>query len=177
MDFSEGHYGVALLNDCKYGYSVQGADLTISLIKSGIEPNPTTDQEEHFFTYSLYPHEGSLYDSDTIREGYRLNYPTYVVVDSEGGESASFVEVNRKNVIIETVKQAEDGDGVIVRLYECENAKTEVELSFGMGKVIEYIRECNLMEEAVGEELACEGNRVVFEVKAFEIRTFRVKLC
>ena len=56
MDVSEGHYGVSLLNDCKYGHSVKDGNIALTLIKSGIEPNPETDQEEHFFTYALYPH-------------------------------------------------------------------------------------------------------------------------
>ncbi|MGM9974581.1 MAG: alpha-mannosidase, partial [Clostridiaceae bacterium] len=58
IDLSEGHYGVSLLNDCKYGYSVKDGNIGLSLIKSGIEPNPMADYEEHYFTYSLYPHGG-----------------------------------------------------------------------------------------------------------------------
>ena len=53
---SEGSYGVSLMNDCKYGYSMKDRVMTQTLIKSGTEPNLTADQEEHSFTYSLYPH-------------------------------------------------------------------------------------------------------------------------
>ena len=53
MDLSEGHYGVSLLNDCKYGHSVKDSNIALTLIKSGTEPNPTTDQEEHVFTYAI----------------------------------------------------------------------------------------------------------------------------
>lgn len=56
MDLSEGHYGVSMLNDCKYGHSVKDSVIGLTLIKSGIEPNPTTDQEVHHFTYAIYPH-------------------------------------------------------------------------------------------------------------------------
>ena len=67
MDLSEGHYGVSLLNDCKYGHSVKDGCIGLTLIKSGIEPNPTTDQEEHFFTYALYPHAEGWQQAGTVR--------------------------------------------------------------------------------------------------------------
>ena len=77
MDMSEGHYGVSMLNDCKYGHSALDGVMTLTLIKSGIEPNPTADQEEHTFTYALYPHA----------EGWRqAKYCT----GSNEAESASF---------------------------------------------------------------------------------------
>jgi alpha-mannosidase len=60
VDISEGCYGVSVLNNCKYGHSVQNGKVGISLIKSGIEPNPTTDQEEHFSTYAVLPHAGDF---------------------------------------------------------------------------------------------------------------------
>ena len=79
MDFSEGHYGVSLLNDCKYGHSVKDGCIALTLIKSGIEPNPITDQEEHFFTYALYPHGGDWREGGTVQEAYRLNQPALCV--------------------------------------------------------------------------------------------------
>ena len=75
MDVSEGHYGVSLLNDCKYGHSVKDGNIALTLIKSGIEPNPETDQEEHFFTYALYPHAEGWREAGAVREAYLLNQP------------------------------------------------------------------------------------------------------
>ena len=75
MDFSEGHYGVALLNDCKYGHSVHDGVLSLTLIKSGIEPNPMADVEMHHFTYSILPHIGGWREGGVVREGYKLNQP------------------------------------------------------------------------------------------------------
>ena len=124
MDLSEGHYGVSLLNDCKYGHSVKDGCIGLTLIKSGIEPNPTTDQEEHFFTYALYPHAEGWQQAGTVREAYRLNQPALSVRGGQAGTEYSLASVQPANVILETVKQAEDGNGVIVRLYETENART-----------------------------------------------------
>lgn len=55
MDFSEGHYGVSLLNDCKYGHSVRDGVIGLTLIKCGVEPNPNADDEDAYLTYALFP--------------------------------------------------------------------------------------------------------------------------
>lgn len=92
--------------------------MTLTLIKSGIEPNPTADQEEHTFTYALYPHAEGWRRANTVQEAMKLNQP---LLSEEGGQAGcqnSFVWVDKSNVIIETVKMAEDDDGIIVRLYE-----------------------------------------------------------
>lgn len=176
VDLSEGHYGVSVLNDCKYGHSVKNGCVSLTLIKSGIEPNKTTDQEEHFFTYSLYPHEGSLYDGDTIREGYKLNYPSHVVLAGAPKEQDSFLWTDRKNVIVETVKMAEDKNGIIIRLYESENTKTTAMLTFGMDNRLLTVTECNLMEEPVEGEVEKTEDGFTFTIKPFEVKTYRVNL-
>ena len=58
-DISEEDYGVSLMNDCKYGYSVHGSDMSITLLKSATYPNPDADKCEHRFVYSIYPHRGN----------------------------------------------------------------------------------------------------------------------
>ena len=65
---AEGHYGVSMLNDCKYGHSVKDSNMALTLIKSGIEPNPVADQEEHYFTYALYPHAGKWQEARTVEQ-------------------------------------------------------------------------------------------------------------
>ena len=57
-DISDENYGVALLNDCKYGYAAKGNLLSLSLLKSSKGPNTHADMGLHTFTYSLYPHIG-----------------------------------------------------------------------------------------------------------------------
>jgi len=174
MDLSEGHYGVSLLNDCKYGYSVKDSVMSLTLIKSGIEPNPVTDQEEHYFTYSLYPHAGNLKECETIREGYKLNFKALAQISGMPGKENSLLQTDQKNVIIETVKAAEDGKGIVIRMYECENARTNARLSFGMGKRIESVQECNLLEEP--EEIRVDFSDEHFDmtIMPYEIKTYRV---
>ncbi len=171
MDLSEGHYGVSLLNDCKYGHSVKDSNMALTLIKSGIEPNPMTDYEEHFFTYALYPHAEGWRAAGTVREAYMLNQPLLAVEKGTKAGEYSFASVDKDNVILETVKAAEDGNGIILRLYESENAKTRVCLTVNRDFERAYI--CNLLEETE-TEAAVSGNRIQIPVKPYEIVTVRI---
>ena len=172
MDLSEGNYGVSLLNDCKYGYSAKDGDMALTLIKSGVEPNKTADQEEHIFTYALYPHYGAWEAEGTVQEAYKLNQRAYVVAGALKEQGSSFVCVDKSNIIIETIKEAEAGDGVIVRLYECENSLTKVMLTFA--KEVEEVIECNLIEEEE-KQIANNGHTVTVTVKPYEVKTYKVK--
>lgn len=174
MDISEGHYGVSLLNDCKYGYSAKDSNIALTLIKSGIEPNKTADQEEHVFTYALYPHKEMWSAAGTVQEAYKLNQPAYATKGELKNTDKSFISTDKDNIIIETVKPAENGDGIIVRLYDCENSLTKATLTFAEG-MLESVEECNLMEEKEADIEAC-GNSFTVSVKPYEIKTYRVRL-
>ncbi|MGN1016090.1 MAG: alpha-mannosidase [Faecousia sp.] len=171
MDFSEGCYGVSLLNDCKYGHSVMDGTIGLTLIKCGVEPNPNADVEVHHFTYALYPHQGTWRQADTVKEAYYLNQPAYAVTGAEG-LSYSFASVDKENVVLETVKQAEDGCGTVLRLYECRNARTKAALTVSGPYTKAY--STNLLEE-VEEELPIENGRVSFTIKPYEIKTILLK--
>ena len=172
-DLSEGHYGVSLLNDCKYGHSVKDSCISLTLIKSGIEPNPTTDQETHHFTYAIYPHAETWRAAGTVREAYFLNQPALAVAGGVPGDSFSLAFCDAPNVVVETVKQAEDGDGVIVRMYESENALTETALHWGLP--FASAESCDCLEQPDGEPVAVEDGSVRFTIKPYEIKTLRIR--
>ena len=171
MDVSEGHYGVSLLNDCKYGHSVRDGVIALTLIKSGIEPNPVADQEEHVFTYALYPHAGD-WRTGTVREAYRLNQPALVYEGGQKGTAFSLAGTSRANVMLETIKRAEDGDGWIARLYETDNALTQAELYWN--RPVESAEECDCLEVKKGDALFADG-RIAFTIRPYEIKTFRIR--
>lgn len=181
MDFSEGHYGVALLNDCKYGHSVKNGVIGLTLIKSGIEPNPTTDQEEHFFTYAIYPHKENWRYSDVSDEAYNLNQPLKIVNKAMNDDIYSYASVNKKNAVIETVKEAEDGNGTVLRIYERDNAKTVVRLS--VDTEFNKAFTCNLLENEetelnVEETVNDYGKKVktvIFNMRPFEVCTIKFR--
>lgn len=172
IDLSEGHYGVSLLNDCKYGHSVKDSNIGLTLIKSGIVPNPTTDQEMHYFTYSLYPHAGNWRDGGTVKQAYYLNQPAYALQGGAPGKSFSLAQVSQPNVVLETIKRAEDGDGYILRMYECDNALTHAEITWN--RPVASVEECNLLEEKTGEACFADG-KIQFTIKPYEIKTFRIR--
>ncbi len=172
MDFSEGGYGVSLLNDCKYGHSVRDGVIGLTLIKCGVEPNPNADVEMHTFTYALYPHNGTWKQAETVHEAYNLNQPAYTALGGAEGTQFSFASVDHKNVILETVKRAEDGNGTVLRLYECENARTKTTLTLPEGVTAAY--SCNLLEQ-IEEELCVADGKVSFTIKPFEIKTILLR--
>ncbi len=179
MDVSEGHYGVSLLNDCKYGHSVTDGVIALTLIKSGVEPNPVADQEEHTFTYALYPHQED-WRCGTIQEAYCLNQPALAVRGGTAGVRYSLADTSHANVMLETVKRAEDGDGWIVRLYETDNARTEATLYWA--RPVESVEECSCLEEKKADAavLPAEGDpyhcaAIPFVIKPYEIKTFRIR--
>ena len=172
MDFSEGNYGVSLLNDCKYGHSVRDGVIGLTLIKCGVEPNPNTDVEMHTFTYALYPHAGTWRSADTVHEAYKLNQSAYAVAGGQAGNAYSFASVNAGNVILETVKQAEDGNGTVLRLYESQNARTKTVLTVPAGFTAAY--STNLLEE-IEEELPLVDGKITFTIKPYEIVTILLR--
>ena len=171
-DLSEGDYGVTVLNDCKYGYDIKDNVIRLSLIKSGTMPNPAGDRGRHRMTYSLLPHKGD-WRHGVPAAAYDLNDPVRIVAaEGAGGPAAAgmVVEADRRNVVIETVKVAEDGNGVIVRLYEGERCRGAATLRFGFP--VARVFRCNLLEE--GEEaIAVADNAVVVALRPYEIVTLR----
>jgi alpha-mannosidase len=177
VDLSEGNYGVALLNDCKYGYDVKDNVLRITLHRSPTEPDPTADQGQHEFTYSVLPHGGHWRESEVTQEAYALNDPLFarlVPAHPQGNLPAAYgwAEVDTDHVILETVKKAEDENAWIVRVYECKQYRSNaVTLTFG--QPVRQAVECNLLEE---EETPAtfQNKQLTFAVKPFEIKTFKV---
>ena len=119
-DMSEGDYGVALLNDCKYGYDARENVLRLSLIRSPIRPDATSDIGQHEFIYSLLPHAGSWREAQVARRAYELNIPTLAVpIEPATNEPSanlpatrSLLTIESRSLIVETLKQAEIGDGL-----------------------------------------------------------------
>jgi alpha-mannosidase len=178
VDLSEGDYGVSLLNDCKYGHDIQNNVMRVTLLRSTTAPDPLADFGEHQFKYSLYPHAGS-WNEETQREAYLLNDPIIVYrskVESQTSKQLStlqsLVSVSSANVIIETVKRAEDGNGIIVRLYESQRKRGQVQVRFGFA--VESAWETNLLEENESK-LSIENDSIQLALRPYQIMTLRLK--
>jgi len=176
VDLSEGDYGVALLNDSKYGYDTHGHVVRLTLLKSGISPDPNADQGLHRFTYALLPHGGDWRTGEVVRRAAELNSPLLAYRPAQKVQQPAlycFVSCDTPHVMLDTIKVAEDGDDLIVRLYETQNQRGPVMLKFA--QKITSAEECNLLEEHV-HNVHCDGSTIKVTIQPFEIKTFRVRL-
>jgi alpha-mannosidase len=177
VDFSEGDQGIALLNDCKYGHDIHGNVIRLSLLRSPKAPDPTCDMGVHRFTYVLLPHFGPYNYGGVVQAAYALNAPLrHAFIESSPGAHGAlppFVSCEDRNIIIETVKKAEDGDDLVIRLYECHNARGRTELFCIRPPRGAWL--CDL-EENPREELDVQDGMVLFDYNPFEIITLKLAL-
>ena len=180
VDLSEGDYGVSLLNDCKYGHDIHDNVMRITLLRSPTLPDPMADVGEHRFVYSLLPHTGG-WEGCTQPEAYLLNDPiiVYKPVDNRlkpenvnSNDLLSLVSTSTQNVIIETVKMAENRNGIIVRLYESQRKRGQVKIIAGFG--LEAAWTTNLLEENE-TALSVENDSVILDLNPYQIVTLRMK--
>ena len=172
-DLSESRFGVAVLNDCKYGISCSGSDIRLTLHRGGIRPDTTGDAGDHELTYSLLPHDGGFSAESVVREAYMLNVPVYTASGKLKDGYEAPVTVSAPNVIVETVKPAElILDAYVVRIYECERNKTTCRLSFP--SKVKAVYSANMLED-LGEELPLDGDKLEVVFHPFEIKTLVVK--
>lgn len=175
-DYSEYGYGVSLLSDCKYGYSVKNGVMTLSLLKAATYPNPDSDKGRHTFGCALLPHIGDYREAGVLREAYVFNVPLCAVKTGKHGgvlpESYSLACAEEEGVIMETVKRAEDGNAIVLRAYEAFGKRTNAHFTLGFDAKKAYL--CDLMENVI-EELPLSGRAFGAAFKPFEILTFKVE--
>ena len=171
---SDASHGVAVLNDCKYGISMLDNTLSLTLLRAPESPDPTADRGINHFTYAFVAYEGDFGTSPVVREGLDLNYEP-VITEGTGSEG-SFFELDKENIILDTIKLAEDGSGdLILRLYDSKKAAGRAVLSscLTFGKV----SECDMLENVTKElKLSAENGRscVALDFRAFEVKTLRL---
>ncbi len=175
-DVSEANYGVALINDCKYGHDIHAGVMQLSLLRSPTYPNPEADQGLIPFTYALCPHNSSLRDSRVLADAYLLNNPV-VAIPATGDASIlplslCAVDTHAKNLVCDTVKPAEDENGTVLRIYEAQNARTATTLTLGIPAARVYA--CDMLENRLYEIPVTNGS-FSYTFKPFEIATFRIE--
>lgn len=179
-DISEGDYGVALLNDCKYGYDARENVLRLSLIRSPIRPDATSDIGHHKFAYSLLPHAGGWRQAQVDRRAYELNIPTVAVPlePHTGVQSAmlpakhSLLAIGSSTLIVETFKQAEDGSGLILRTFDSHGSHSKQ--TFTVAKALNAVAETNLLEENPQAITLTDEHCFTARHSPYEIKTHRL---
>ena len=170
-DLSERNYGVALLNDCKYGYDIKDNVMRISLLRSGLQPDHIQDLGKHEFTYSLLPHTGDFVEGRVVEEAHALNNPMDVVKGAEKEGCGSFFAVDNSQVEIDAVKKSEDGRYLVVRFHDFAGSRQKVEVKPSFS--YEGWAEGDLRERPAE---AIRKDQVVLELHPFEIKTILFEL-
>jgi len=176
VDLSEGDRGVALLNDGKYGHDVHQNVMRLTLLRAPKAPDPLCDMGQHHFTYVLYPHYGSYRHGNVVEAAYALNAPLrhYPLSAHRGvaGNLPAFIATDDRNLVIESVKKAEDSSDIIVRLYECHNARGKADLVCALPPGSAFL--CDLEENELSE-LDISDGVVSLEYRPFEIITVKLR--
>jgi alpha-mannosidase len=180
VDLSEGGYGVALMNDCKYGHDIHDNVIRLTLLRGTTDPDPRADIGHHEFSYALLPHTGPL-DESILAAAYCFNDPPFSFLIGDESFAAgsakshlngrSIISSESSNVIIETIKRAEDGNGVIIRLYESMRKRGDIQLTCIFP--LDSVWRTDLLEADI-ERIDTDGKCFELSVKPFEIITLRL---
>lgn len=160
VDMSDGVYGVSLINDSKYGYRCKQGVISVDLLRSQVYPCADEDKGVHSFSYALYGHAGTAEESQVAPLAYAFNRPLIV---TEMQPMESVVATDNVHAVVETVKPAEDGHGIIVRVYN-DTAHPIRTTLYANGT----ITETDMLEEPIAP---VDG---AFDMHAFQIKTFRI---
>lgn len=148
-DLSEQGFGVALLNDGKYGHHAIGNELGITLLRSPVYPDLYADEGKQGFTYALLPHTGTWLDGGVLAEAEDLNQPMpAVAVSVAGGQTLRPIRLDGLPLGLGGLKPAEDGNGLILRTYEPAGGRGNARLKLPEGWAL--AEEVNLLEEPLG---------------------------
>ena len=171
-DIGEEGFGLAVLTDSTYGYSARASELRLSLLRAPTDPDPDSDQGEHELAYALVPHAGGWQEGGVVREARLFNQPRRRAPPgaSAGGALAG---VESGALVLDTIKRAEDGDALVLRLYEPHggsgSSRVRLNLPFGAA------RRTSALEEPLEDgEVAVEDGALVLAYRPFEVITVLV---
>ncbi len=159
-------YGFALLNNCKYGHRAKEGFLSLALLRSPIFPDPTCDRGAHSFSYAIYPHKQKFEETDLMAKGYIFNNPIEII--KQNVDITTIAKFDNTDIVIETLKVAEDEGGVIIRAYESLGHKARATLQLNCD--CSSIYECDMLEN---KEKFIKGK--TFEFTPYEIKTIYIK--
>ena len=166
VDVFDGEYGVAILNDCKYGHRVKDGLISLNCLRSPVYPDKTADRGKHTFTYAIYPHKEKPMESELIKIGYELNNP--IKICDIGLDIKPIFDCDNSNIIIETIFVNDRGN-IAVRMYETAEKSTVAKVNANFD--YKSIKQTNMLFE---NEQEIDLNHLVFE--PFEIKTLEVIL-
>lgn len=164
VDVYDDGYGVAILNDCKYGHRVKDGLISLNCLRSPVYPDKTADRGEHTFSYAIYPHKSLPMESELLKIGYEFNNPIRICENSF--KTDSIITCDQKNIIIETI-MINENDNIGVRMYEAAGIETKASVAIDIS--YESIYETDMLFD---NSTKIDTNSIVF--KPFEIKTLEI---
>ncbi|MCJ1303811.1 Glycoside hydrolase, 38 vacuolar alpha mannosidase [Hypocenomyce scalaris] len=166
-------YGVAILNDSKYGFSTHGNTQRLSLLRSSKAPDAHADMGRQKFRYGILPHRGSLNQNAIVKAGFNFNSPLRLVAGF--ADLPKFAVIEAPNVVLETIKKSEDGSDLVIRAYEAYGGAAIASIDTSLR--VNDATKVNLLEEKIGDlevKRTSAGSSVSVAFKAFEVITLRL---
>jgi alpha-mannosidase len=170
-DLSEHGFGVALLTESKYGFHTLGGTMHLSLLRAPKYPDPEADMGTHEFVYALMPHAGGWRESGVVAEALRFNLPLLWTAGA-GLPVGSLASCDEPNLVLDTIKLAEDSDAVILRLYECHGARGNAKVRLGW-PVTTAVR-CNCLEQEGQPVAVAADGELAVPYLPFEVITLKI---
>jgi alpha-mannosidase len=183
-DLSEPGFGVALLNDCKYGYAAADNLITLSLLRGARHPGGDDqifgDQGRHTFAYAVCPHAGDWRRGGVVAEAWSFNVPLRTLRPCPDlvemlPQGVPFFSAIDSNLIIDTIKKAEDSDEVVLRLYEPEGDRGRAIIE-AASSAIGARNRSNILEDRLGKLKSEDPHSVTVEYRPFEIQTLLLEI-
>lgn len=180
VDVAEPSFGVAVLNDGRYGHGLFDGGVRVSLARAPRYPDPDADQGRHRVTLAVLPHGPGLHE--VLAEAEALNVPLRVLAGSgnhadpvaggDGSAATSFVEIDHPGVQVSAVKRSDDGSGeLVVRLFEACGDRSRVTVR--LARPVTAATRANALEEPL-EGLEVTDGIVVLTLRPFELVTLRL---
>jgi alpha-mannosidase len=165
-DLSEHDFGVALLSAATYGWSIHGEEMRMTLLRSPRWPDPEADIGRHDLSFAIHPHRGSWQDAGVTAQALCFNAP--LLLGEPTAETHSWFSTDTPGLFIDTVKRVEDGDDLIIRLYEAHGARGVARLRVGLPFAEAWFT--NLLEDRQAPAQV-DGEEIVIAYRPFEIVT------
>jgi alpha-mannosidase len=174
-DIATDGIGLAVLNNCKYGYDAKPDCLRLTLLRSPHWPSPDSDRGNHQFAYRLVPHQGDWRKANIVQLGQEFNHPIVINHLKNQSHQASFLQVSAPNIILSALKRSQDQSAWIFRFYEAHGQLTEAKIDISSDLLsIKEIWECDLMEQVIIAIANAQSNSSQITFQPYEIKTLRV---
>ena len=145
VDISERDFGVSIINNGKYGHSVEESTIKLSLLRSPVNPDLIADEGKHQFVYSIVPHSGSDL-LQTLKKSREMNRGVRVISGKSAISGSSFLHIPDKNLHLMAFKRSKDG--YVLRLSENLGSRGRTTITINSFQ-ISNVYLSNILEEKI----------------------------